>query len=64
MQATKEYIAARLNVITAEKCRLLRLLATASNDAEPRRLERGRRDLEQEEPALVVLLNEVVSGSK
>jgi hypothetical protein len=32
--ATKEYIAARLNVITAEKCRLLRLLATASNDAD------------------------------
>ena len=64
MQATKEYIAACLNVITAEKCRLLRLLATASNDVERRRLERGRRDLEQQETALTVLLIEVVSGSK
>jgi len=62
--ATKEYIAARLNVITAEKCRLLLFLATASNDAERRRLERGRQDLEQEETALTALLNEVVSGSK
>src|SRR5580692_6016346 len=49
VQATKEYIAACLNVITAEKCGRLRLLTTASNDAERRRLERGRRDLEQQD---------------
>ena len=61
---TKENIAARLNVIAAEKGRLSRLLATVTNDAERRRFERGRRDLEQEETALTVLLNEVASGSK
>ena len=63
MQATKEYIAACLNVITAEKVRALRLLATATNDAERRRFDRGRRDLEQQESELTALLNEGVSNS-
>ena len=42
---TKEQIAQRLNVIAAEKARVLRLLAIAANDADRRRFESGRRDL-------------------
>ena len=41
-------IAQRLNVIAAEKARVLRLLAIAANDADRRRFESGRRDLEAE----------------
>jgi len=49
---TKEQIAQRLNVIAAEKARVLRLLAIAANDADRRRFESGRRDLEAEESEL------------
>jgi hypothetical protein len=57
---TNELITQRLNVIAAEKERFLQLLAIAANSADRRRLERGRRDLEEEESKLSALLDAAV----
>jgi hypothetical protein len=59
MTWTKEQIAKRLADIAQEKRRLFRLLEGAANEAERRRLNWGRGDLQIEESDLLAWLMRV-----
>ena len=59
MAWTKEQIARRLADIAEEKRRLFRLLEGAANEAERRRLNWGRGDLQIEESDLLAWLMRV-----